>query len=146
MDGNLVYFIQTDTVAGFVSKNEEKLRKIKGRPLKKPFLLNACDLNVLKDLARVPKRFRKRVRREKKSTFVYENGKAVRVVFDEEFYRFLKRFGWLYSTSANRSGEEFDIKFALEKADIIVRDKRGFSHSSPSRIYKISNDRIKKLR
>ena len=146
MDGNLIYLIQTDTIAGFLSKNEKRLREIKKRSLKKPFLINACDFKTLKTLSRVPKKFKKRVRREKKATFIYKNSKAVRIVFDKDFYNFLKRFKWLYSTSANRSGEKFEINFALENADIIVEDKRGFNSSSPSKIYKILNNRIKKIR
>ncbi len=145
MDKDLIYLVQTDTIAGFLSQNENKLREIKARALKKPFLINVSDLETLKEFSRVPKRFRRRVRRAKKSTFVYKNS-AIRVVFDGYFHNFLKKFGWLYSTSANRSGERFDINFAFQSADIIVEDKRGFSASSPSCIYKISNNRIKKLR
>ena len=146
MNENLIYLIQTDTIAGFVSRDAKKLAKVKRRPLNKPFLINADSFKTQKELSRVPNKFKKRVRRAKKTTFIYPNKKAVRVIFDSKFKDFLKNFGWLYSTSANESGKEFDFKFAFENADIIVEGGKGFQSKNASYIYKLSKNRMKKIR
>ncbi len=146
MDENLIYLVQTDTIAGFLSRDARKLAKVKKRPLNKPFLINADSFKTQKEIARTPKKFKKFVRRAKRSTFIYPNRKAVRVVFDERFKKFLENFKWLYSTSANESGKEFDFNFAFENADIIVEGAEGFKSENASRIYKLSKNRMKKIR
>jgi tRNA A37 threonylcarbamoyladenosine synthetase subunit TsaC/SUA5/YrdC len=143
MDKQMVYLVQTNTTVGFLSQNLEKLNKIKKRPPNKKFL-RVVDSFLL--LPRVPKNFRKAVRRTpNKITYVIQN-EAFRVIKDKNHLKFLKKFHWLYSTSANESGKRFDEKFAKEKADIFVMDKRGYFESTPSKIYKLSKSKIKKLR
>jgi len=141
-----VYFAQTDTTAGFLSQDAARLAAIKGRDPKKPFLREADSLATLKNFARVPKKHKKLVRRARRTTFVYPNGEALRVVFDEAHLRFLRRFGWMYSTSANRSGEGFDPEFAKEAADVVVEDERGFFEGKPSKIVRLGKRRKKRVR
>ena len=146
MNPNKIYLVQTDTTVGFLSRDYKKLNRIKKRDIKKPVLIEVDSLTTLKNFVRVPGKFKKRVRRAKKTTFIYPNGESFRVVKDDKHIEFLKKFNWMYSTSANLHGERFDIKWAKQVADIVVEDKRGFFEGKPSKIYKISNCQIKKIR
>jgi tRNA A37 threonylcarbamoyladenosine synthetase subunit TsaC/SUA5/YrdC len=146
MDPNKIYLVQTDTTVGFLSQNKEKLNKIKNRPLNQPVLVEVDSLNTLKKFTRVPNRFKKRVRRSKKTTFIYPNKKSFRVVKDKRHLEFLKKFEWMYSTSANLTGKNFNKKWAKSVADIIVEDKRGLFEKKGSKIYILSKTNIKKIR
>jgi len=141
-----VYLAQTDTTVGFLSLSKDRLNRIKNRPKNKNFLITTTRFSNLKNIARVPKKHKKFVRRSKKTTFVYPNKKAVRVVQDSYHERFLKNFNFLYSTSANKSGEGFSMDFALKNADVVVVDKRGFSEKKSSSLIKLSKKLKRKLR
>ena len=140
-----VYLVQTDTTVGFLSKNKEKLNKIKQRPINQPILIEVDSLDTLKKFVRVPKNFKKMVRRAKKTTFIYPNGNSFRVVKNEKHLEFLKKFEWMYSTSANKSGERFKEDWARSVVDVIVEDERGFFEGKASNIYKLKK-RIKRIR
>lgn len=141
-----VYLVQTDTTVGFLSSSPKKLNSIKNRPKNKHILITTTTFKTLKTLARVPKKFKKEVRRTKKTTFIYPNKKAVRVVKQSNHDSFLKEFDYLYSTSANENKKAFDKDFALKKADIIVEDARGFDDKTPSKLIRLSKSVKKKLR
>ncbi len=142
---NDVFLIQTDTTVGFLSKNEDSLSKIKGRTKKTLEVLP--DLKTLKDTTRVPSRFKNFVRRSKKTTFIYPNKKAYRVVDkNAEHNRFLKKFGVFYSTSANFTGKSFELDFAYENCDVIVESKEGFSETTPSKIFRLNSSNIRRIR
>ncbi len=146
MNPNNVYLAQTDTTVGFLSRDYKKLNKIKKRDINQKVLIEVESLKTLKTFTRVPAKFKNIVRRAKKSTFIYQNGESFRVVKDENHLRFLKKFKWMYSTSANLSKEKFDKKWAMKQADIIVEGKKGFFEGEPSNIYKINNYKINKIR
>ena len=147
MDSSLVYLIQTDTTVGFSSLNDEKLSTIKQRPTSKKILHTVDSFKTLNENTRVPKNFRKKVRNAKKTTFIYPNGKSFRVVNqDSHFYDFIYKFSILYSTSANKTTEKFQREFAINGADIIVEDKRGFFETKASTIIKLSKASLKRLR
>ena len=141
-----IYLTQTDTTVGFLSQNKEKLNSLKNRPLTQPILREVDSLETLKNFVRVPKMHKKRVRRSKKTTFIFPNGESFRVVRDSRHLEFLKKFKWMYSTSANLHGKRFNEKWARETADVIVEDKRGFVEGKASNIYKLSKSKIKKVR
>ena len=141
----MIYLAQTDTTVGFLSDKKEELQKIKPRN-DKPFLLTTTTFKTLKNLSRVPKQHKKTVRRAKKTTFIYPNNKAIRVIKDGLHEKFLKDFDYLYSTSANRSGKDFDEEFAKNIADVIVEDDRGFSQKKSSSLVKLSKNKKTKLR
>jgi tRNA A37 threonylcarbamoyladenosine synthetase subunit TsaC/SUA5/YrdC len=143
---NKVYLVQTDTTVGFLSKDKKRLNEIKNRPLDKPVLMEVDSLETLKKFVRVPERFKKTVRRAKKTTFIYPNQESFRVVKDNRHLEFLKKFSWMYSTSANKTGEGFDEKWAREIVDVIVEDKRGFFNKEASKIFKLSKTSIKRVR
>lgn len=140
----MIYLAQTDTTAGFLSKDYRELNRIKGRDEDKPCLITTSKFSELKTLVRVPDKFKNLVRRARKTTFLYPNLKAIRVVKDCPHAKFLDIHGWLYSTSANLSGEKFDEIWARSVADKVVDNE--FKESASSKIYKISNKKIKKLR
>ena len=146
MNPKCVYLAQTDTTVGFLSQDGARLAAIKGRSPSKPFLIAVASLAQLQAFARVPASHRRRVRRARRTTFVYPNGKALRYVGEGEHQRFLRKFGWMYSTSANPSGKSFDESWARKSADIIVEDKRGFFEGRPSRIIKLGKKKLLRLR
>jgi hypothetical protein len=85
------------------------------------------------------------VRRAKKTTFIYANGEALRLVFGDHA-AFFRAVEWAYSTSANATGERFDAAWAIAKADVIAIDRRGLYEEAPSKIYRLGKMRLKKVR
>lgn len=147
MDSSLVYLVQTDTTVGFSSLNGEKLSLIKQRPTSKKILHTVDSFKTLNQNTRIPKRFRRVIRNSKKTTYVYPNLKSFRVVDKRsKFYDFIHKFKILYSTSANKTAENFNKEFAILGADILVEDKRDFFETKASRILKVSKKRRKILR
>lgn len=140
----MIYLAQTDTTAGFLSKNLQELNKIKHRNENQPCLITVAKFSELKKLTRVPEKFKNFVRKSKKTTILYPNKKAIRVVKNCAHCDFLYKHGWMYSTSANIHGKNFDIDYAKSVSDIIVDSE--FFESTPSKIYKISNTCTKKIR
>ncbi len=140
----MIYLTQTDTTVGLLSKNKEELNKIKKRELNKPILKEVDSLSTLKEFVRIPKNFRKIVRRAKKTTFIYPNKDSFRVVKDENHLRFLKKFKWMYSTSSNLHKQKFDKNWAFSVADVIVGSE--FKEGKASTIIKIGKRKCKKLR
>jgi tRNA A37 threonylcarbamoyladenosine synthetase subunit TsaC/SUA5/YrdC len=143
MDTKKVYLIQTNTTVGFLSQNLEKLNRIKKRPPNKKFLKV---VNSFKLLPRVPKQYRRKVRKTPNKITYVINNKAYRVISEKNHKLFLDKFTWMYSTSANESGKHFDEKFAKSKADIFVIDHRGYFEAKPSQIIKLYKKGLKKLR
>jgi len=143
LKSDVIYLVQTNTTVGFLSQNLEKLNKIKKRPSNKKFLKVVSKYSLL---PRIPKKYRKRVRKTpNNNTYVIKN-EAYRVITESHHKEFLKKFKWMYSSSANESGKNFEETFAIKNADILVIDKRGYFESEPSKIFKISKNKIKKIR
>lgn len=141
-----VFLVQTDTTVGFLSQNEQALADIKERPSTKPFVQVTSSLKTLKTLVHVANKHKNRVRRSEKTTFVYSNNKAIRVVKDEEHAKFIRPYGWFYSTSANEKSLSYDKEFAILKSDIIIEDKKGLYEGASSSIYKLFKNKIQRLR
>jgi len=146
LNQQLVYLVQTETTAGFVSQNSLALATSKQRDKKQPFIRCVDSLKTLKEFTKVPKKFKNSVRRSKCTTFIYQNGEAIRVVKDIEHLKFLKKLKWAYSSSANLTLKTFEENYAKQKADIILEDSRGFFESTPSSMIKIDKNRARKLR
>lgn len=141
-----LYLAQTDTTVGFLSSDASCLEEVKSRPQGKQFLKVYSSFESFKnDSNRAPKKYKNLIRRSTKTTFIIKN-RASRVVKSSQHHYFLKNHPWLYSTSANKSGEGFDKDFCIRNSDIIVEDFRGFSESQPSRLYKLSLTNRKKIR
>tara|TARA_B100001063_G_C16733992_1_gene540946 strand:- start:335 stop:778 length:444 start_codon:yes stop_codon:yes gene_type:complete len=147
MNSSLVYLVQTDTTVGFSCASHERLSDVKQRPRSKKILNTVDSFKTLNENTRVPKKFRKQVRRASKTTYIYPNLKSFRVINKESlFHPFISKFKILYSTSANLTGNSFDEEFALKNSDIIVNQKDGFSEKVSSSIYKINKSKIVKIR
>jgi tRNA A37 threonylcarbamoyladenosine synthetase subunit TsaC/SUA5/YrdC len=141
-----IFLVQTDTTVGFLSQNAARLEHIKSRQGGKPFLRVFASLKAYKASGgRIPSVYRSQVRRAHKSTFVVKN-QAFRIVAEGPHHTFLQRFGWMFSTSANRSGEKFDRTFCEPNADIIVEDVGGLHESAASTILRLGRYRSRRLR
>ena len=143
---NPIFLAQSDTTIGFLCTDFTKLNFLKQRESKKSILVSVDKIAKLKNLARIPKIHKNRVRRAKQSTFIYKNNLAIRVIKDSKHSEFLQFFPFLYSTSANLHKQDFDENFALKGADIIVLDKRKIAQKEASKIFKLSNKNIKRMR
>lgn len=153
-----IFLAQSDTTAGFLCADSAKLNAIKGRSESQNVLLTLDSFSKLKNLVRIPNKHKNRIRKSTKSTFIYKGKNAlnketlaIRVVQNQQeqnalHAEFLQFFPFLYSSSANAHQCNFNLDFALKKADIIVLDARGFVESKPSKIYKISNFNLKCIR
>lgn len=147
MDSSLVYLVQTDTTVGFSSSNDEKLSIAKRRNTNQKILQTVDSFKTLKSSTRIPNKYKNMVRKANLSTFIYPKGESFRVISqDSTFYDFIKKFSILYSTSANLTKNLYDEKFAFENAEVLVTNNFGFNEMKASKIYKINNFKIKRLR
>ena len=142
----MIYLIQTDTILGLVSKDKDELNKAKNSPLSKKLLLNVSSFSKLKNLSRVPNKFKKMVRNSKKTTFIFKNQMAIRVIKSGDYYEFLKKFDFVYSTSANLSKKDIDINWAKQVADVIVYNKIFGISNRASKIFRLQKSKYKKIR
>ena len=146
MNPAVIYLAQTDTTVGFLSQNRDALLHVKKRDIKKEFIISVDSFKTLKKFTRVPQKYKKFIRRAKKTTIVYPKNLAIRVVKDKEHLKFLKKLKWTYSTSSNPSGQDFEREFAKEKADVIIYNKLDFDEKKPSMIVKCAKISKRRLR
>ncbi|WP_428737115.1 hypothetical protein [Sulfurimonas sp.] len=143
---NCVILTQTDTTVGFISQNSVTLTSIKIRSNTKPFIKVFTSLKALKqNTIRVPNRYKTSVRLSKKSTFIVKN-QAFRIATYPISSNILRTLQWSYSTSANESGKNFDENYCRTKADIIIEDQNNLEEKQASKLFKINNKKIKRLR
>ncbi|TEY04010.1 Sua5 YciO YrdC YwlC family protein [Campylobacter sp. US33a] len=140
----MIYLAQTDTTAGFLSKDLKELNALKGRAKEQPCLITSAKFSELKNLARVPSGFKNLVRRAKKTTFIYPNTKAIRIVKECKHAKFLEENGYFYSSSANKHGQKFDEIWARSVANVVLDEV--FFENTPSKIIKLNRGKLKKIR
>jgi tRNA A37 threonylcarbamoyladenosine synthetase subunit TsaC/SUA5/YrdC len=140
MRRDFVYLVQTDTTVGFLSCDAGRLALLKERPLSKPFLRALPDLQSIDKVGRVPKTQRNFVRRSVRRSFILPNGLSFRVVAGEH-YHVVKRFGWCFTTSANRHNEPFDEEYARKVSDVIIETCKGFQEKKASEIWMIGKEK-----
>lgn len=141
-----VILAQTDTTVGFLSQNSDKLDDAKSRAPLKQYLITYPNLDSFKGSnKRIPIHRRKLFRRAKKTTFIVK-GTAFRISPTTLSSQILREMKWTYSTSANESGKNFDLDFCESKADIIITNKDGLSEKSSSKLLRINDVKIKRLR
>ena len=147
MNKDSVYLIQTDTTVGFLSNNDKKLAQTKKRPSSQKMLQVVDSFKTLKQQIRIPKKHRKLIRNSIKTTFIYPNGNSYRVIDKNmSHHNFIEKFGIMYSTSANITKNSFNLDYAVSNSDIVVESSKGFYESTPSKMFKISNRKIIKIR
>lgn len=123
------------------------MTRIKQRPDDKKILQVVKNNKILLENTRVPNIYKSKVRRSKKRTFIYPNGESFRVVYRfDNHYNFLDKFDILYSTSANMTNQSFDFDFANSCSDVVVYSKEQFEQKNSSKIFKITNKKIQKIR
>lgn len=140
-----VILAQTDTTVGFLSQSPQRLQQIKMRDTSKPFLKVYADFKMLRKDIRIPPLHKRRVRYARKTTFIVKD-QAFRYVDEPNHSRLIKKYGWLYSTSANESGKNYDQTFCQAFSDLIIEDYRGLSEKSASKIFRLTPSQIKQLR
>ena len=141
---DLVFLTQTDTTIGFVSQNADKLTAIKQRPPYKHYIKAVNSLQTLQTFTRVPNKYKNRVRRAKKTTFIMPNGHSYRVVQNKHHLLLLDRLTWAYTTSANHSNQAYDETFAKEVVDVIIEPLNAIHQAS--NIYKLGKNSLKRIR
>lgn len=140
----MIYLAQTDTTAGFLSKSLKEINKAKNRDEKQACLITTSSFYELQSLTRIPNKYKNFIRRAKKTTFLYPNKQAIRVVKNHPHSKFLDKMGFMYSSSANLHGQKFDFKIACKLVDVVVDEH--FSEQKASNIIKLSKKRLKKIR
>ena len=65
----MIFLAQTDTTAGFLSKDFTELNQAKERPLNTPCVITLSKFKELKEFLRVPQIHKNRIRRSKKPHF-----------------------------------------------------------------------------
>ena len=139
-----VFLTQTDTTIGFVSQNAQKLTQIKQRPPHKHYIKAVNTLKTLNSFTRVPAKYKNKVRRSRKTTFIMPNGHSYRLIQDKHHLLLLNRLKWAYTTSANLSGHDYDETFAKEMADVIIEPL--YNTKQASSIYQLGKTRLKRIR
>ncbi len=140
-----LYLTQTDTTIGFVSQSDFKIDRAKRRLPNKQYIRVVNSLSTLKSFTRVPEKYKNRVRRSKKITFVMPNGYSFRVIRESRHNLLLDRLKWAYSSSANLSGQKYNKEYANSVTEVIVSEPNG-RDSPASTIYQLGVNRVKKLR
>ena len=143
---DLVFLTQTDTTIGFLSQDADKLSLIKQRPPCKHYIKALPSLKQLKAFVRVPEKHKNRLRRSKRTTFIFPDGNSYRIIKKKHHLSLIQKLGWSYTTSANLSGKSFDLKFAADSADVIVGYPGSAEEKNASTILKLNNIRIKRIR
>jgi tRNA A37 threonylcarbamoyladenosine synthetase subunit TsaC/SUA5/YrdC len=136
---------QTDTTVGFLSQDESLLARTKGRPENKPFLKVFSTFKQMTQHTRIPLKYRTWVRHARKTTFVIKN-QALRYVGGSPHARLVEHYGWLYSTSANESGQHFNRDFCEGHSDLIIEDSHGLHERASSKIFKLTSTQYTRLR
>lgn len=139
-----VFLTQTDTSIGFVSQDPDKLSQIKQRPPHKHYIKAVKNLKTLQRFIRVPSAHKNRVRRAKKTTFIFQNGDSYRLIRDRHHLLLLERLDWAYTTSANLSGEAYDEAFARKAADVVIEPLS--KNKQASKIYKLGKKNMQRIR
>jgi hypothetical protein len=123
------------------------LNILKNRDIDKKVLKEVDSFRTLQKYTRVPTNFKNMVRRSKKTTFIYPNGSAFRVVYTcSKHFNFIKKVATIYSTSANIANKQFNKQFAIKNADILVYSDKEFYETNSSVLYKLNQITIKKVR
>lgn len=147
----MLFLAQTDTTAGFLSKDFRKINAAKKRDLLTPCILTAAsfaEILAFKNDFRTPKKHRNFIRKARKTSFILPNFFSFRVVRNHPHEAFLRKFGAFYSSSANLHEKKFDAnlarKIVLENGGKIINSE--IFDGPSSRILKINRAKKRKIR
>jgi len=141
---SLLFLTDTDTTLGFVSQSSARLDQAKKRPAGKPYITVYPTLASLRRRYRIPRSFRKRVRRSRRQSFITPQGYSFRIVQDPRHRLLLERLEWAYSTSANLSGYSYDESYARSVADVVVEPLG--QPTDPSHILFLGRYKLRRIR
>ena len=141
-----IFLTPTDTTIGFISKSSSCLDIVKQRPSDKEYITALSSLKKLKLLTRVPQKYKNRVRRANKSTFIFPNGNSYRLIKNIQHKNLIDKLDSSYTSSANISGGEYNKIFAEDNADIIISFAELNKKSEASNIFRITIKSIKRIR
>lgn len=142
---NLLYLTQTDTTIGFVSQDSFKIDQAKKRLPNKHYICVVNSLERLKSFTRTPQKYKNRIRRSKKTTFIMPNSRSFRVVKGTEHNLLLDRVQWLYSSSANLSGAVYSEEYAQKMTEVIISFPKKIQGEA-SKLYRLSQINLKVIR
>ncbi len=140
----LLFLTDTDTTVGFLSRDPELLDRAKRRHGEKHYITALPSLRSLRDRARVPRPYRRRLRRSRKESYILPSGHSYRIVRDPRHLLLLKRLEWAYTSSANLSGAAYDEEYARRVADVVVEPLG--APRTPSRIYRLGHRKLRRIR
>jgi len=143
---NFLFLTKTDTTIGFVSQDASKIDQAKERLPNKHYIRAVNSLRTLQSFTRVPSWHKNRVRRSKRTTFIMPNGHSFRVVKDCEHNLLLDRLKWVYSSSANLSGFEYDKGYVQRVSEVIISSKASSDKGEASSIYRLGQMTIQRIR
>jgi len=137
-----LFLTNTDTTIGFISKSKEALDIAKNRAPNKKYIQALPSLKLLNK--RVPKKYKKIVRRAKKTTFIIDKNYSFRIIKDSKHNLLLNRLKNAYTSSANESNKSYNYNYAKDKADIIIYPL--IKKTKASIILKLGKIKLKRLR
>lgn len=141
-----VALAQSDTTVGLLSQEPTGLNRLKGRRADRALIVTVRDFGVLKGQLRTPPSCRSAIRRMRRTTIIYPQKAAIRVVHGDHA-RMLERIGWCFSSSANPTGGAFDESWAKKQANLWCLSPKGFESKQASKILRLSKSgRFVKLR
>lgn len=122
----MIFLAQTDTTAGFLSKDYKELNRAKRREEDQPCVLATAKFSELKNFVRVPQKFKNFVRRAKKTTFIYANSTLSLAALELGAESFEKSS---YSESAQSLEDATSSKISLQ-SEPYLQNSEAFEGSS----------------
>ena len=142
--GHLLFLSDTDTTVGFISQDARRIDRAKKRPAAKHYITALSSLKSLTIRTRIPRAHRRRLRRSRRESYILPSGRSYRIIRDARHLLLLKRLEWAYTSSANLSEAPYDEAYARRVADVVVEPLE--PPRTPSRIYRLGRQKMKRLR
>ena len=141
---HLLFLSDTDTTVGFISQDTRRIDRAKKRSAAKHYITALPSLKSLTVRTRIPRTHRRRLRRSRRESYILPSGRSYRIVRDARHLLLLQRLGWAYTSSANLSETPYDEAYARRVADVVVEPLG--PPRTPSRIYRLGRQKMKRLR
>jgi len=145
MNCNQIYLTQTDSIAGFLCSNPSKINEIKNRDLSTKNILaisSFARIKQIKNFPRIPQKHKNLLRRSKKTSFIVGDFSFRVIDKQSNHFRFINKFDYMYSSSANLHNESFDFDIAFGLCDVCVFGKNKInSQDRASKIIKLHKNK-----
>ena len=98
-------------------------------------------------MPRIPQKYKNLIRRSKKTSFIVGDFSFRVIDKQSDHFRFISKFDYVYSSSANLHNKSFDFDVAFELCDVCVFGGGGISSkNSASKIIKLYKNKKKIVR